>query len=65
MKRGEESACIKITLRGDGKDEDITVIRKINTSNKSEWLFNGRFHFSILFFLCMLLISLNTIILLT
>ncbi|KAI9116661.1 hypothetical protein K1719_012319 [Acacia pycnantha] len=42
VKRGEESACIKITLRGDSKDEDITVTRKINTSNKSEWLFNGR-----------------------
>ncbi|KAK4253755.1 hypothetical protein QN277_010391 [Acacia crassicarpa] len=42
VKRGEESACIKITLRGDSKDEHITVTRKINTSNKSEWLFNGR-----------------------
>ncbi|XP_028760559.1 structural maintenance of chromosomes protein 5 [Neltuma alba] len=42
VKRGEESGCIKITLRGDSKDKHITVIRKITTNNKSEWLFNGK-----------------------
>lgn len=41
MKRGEESGHIKITLRGDNKEERITIMRKINTSNKSEWFFNG------------------------
>ncbi|XP_029126918.1 structural maintenance of chromosomes protein 5 isoform X2 [Cajanus cajan] len=41
VKRGEESGYIKITLRGDHKDERISVMRKINTNNKSEWLFNG------------------------
>ncbi|KAL2330753.1 hypothetical protein Fmac_018334 [Flemingia macrophylla] len=41
VKRGEESGYIKITLRGDHKDERITIMRKINTNNKSEWLFNG------------------------
>ncbi|CAI8583498.1 unnamed protein product [Vicia faba] len=41
VKRGEESGHIKITLRGDSKEERITIMRKINTSNKSEWLFNG------------------------
>lgn len=43
MKRGEESGHIKITLRGDYKEERITIMRKINTSNKSEWFFNGGF----------------------
>jgi hypothetical protein len=43
VKRGEESGHIKITLRGDQKDEHITIMRKINTSNKSEWFFNGGF----------------------
>lgn len=56
VKRGEESGYIKITLRGDSKEEHITVIRKINTNNKSEWLFNGA-----AFLLCILLISLNAI----
>lgn len=41
VKRGEESGYIKITLRGDHKEEHITIMRKINTNNKSEWLFNG------------------------
>lgn len=45
MKRGEESGYIKITLRGDSKEEHITLIRKINTKNKSEWVFNGGFSF--------------------
>ncbi|KAL5195647.1 Structural maintenance of chromosomes protein 5 [Glycine soja] len=41
VKRGEESGYIKITLRGDHKVEHITIMRKINTNNKSEWLLNG------------------------
>ena len=41
MKRGEDSGHIKITLRGDHKEEQITIMRKINTSNKSEWVLNG------------------------
>ncbi|CAJ2639085.1 unnamed protein product [Trifolium pratense] len=41
VKRGEESGHVKITLRGDQKEENITIMRKINTSNKSEWFFNG------------------------
>ncbi|TXG55854.1 hypothetical protein EZV62_017167 [Acer yangbiense] len=42
VKRGEESGYIKISLRGDTKEEKITVTRKIDTRNKSEWLFNGK-----------------------
>ncbi|AES69696.2 putative structural maintenance of chromosomes protein [Medicago truncatula] len=41
VKRGEDSGHIKITLRGDHKEEQITIMRKINTSNKSEWVLNG------------------------
>ncbi|KAL4294318.1 hypothetical protein S83_063689 [Arachis hypogaea] len=41
VKRGEESGSIKITLRGNNKDECIAITRKINTNNKSEWLLNG------------------------
>ncbi|GFP92402.1 structural maintenance of chromosomes protein 5 [Phtheirospermum japonicum] len=42
VKRGEESGFIKITLRGESKEEPITITRKIDTRNKSEWLFNGK-----------------------
>ena len=42
MKRGEESGYIKISLRGDTEEEQITIMRKIDTRNKSEWLFNGK-----------------------
>ncbi|GAV75400.1 SMC_N domain-containing protein [Cephalotus follicularis] len=42
VKRGEEAGYIKISLRGDTENEQITIMRKINTSNKSEWLFNGK-----------------------
>ncbi|KAF3957734.1 hypothetical protein CMV_017286 [Castanea mollissima] len=42
VKRGEESGHIKISLRGDTKDEQINITRKIDTRNKSEWLFNGK-----------------------
>ncbi|MED6161368.1 hypothetical protein PIB30_060113 [Stylosanthes scabra] len=41
VKRGEESGSIKITLRGNSKDEVIVITRKINTNNKSEYLLNG------------------------
>lgn len=42
VKRGEESGYIKIWLRGESKQEQITITRKIDTNNKSEWLFNGK-----------------------
>ncbi|KAG6789486.1 hypothetical protein POTOM_005584 [Populus tomentosa] len=42
VKRGEESGHIKISLRGSTKDEKITIIRRIDAHNKSEWLFNGK-----------------------
>lgn len=42
VKRGEESGYIKICLRGDSKQEQLTITRKIDTRNKSEWLFNGK-----------------------
>lgn len=42
VKRGEESGYVTISLRGDTKDEKITIMRKIDTRNKSEWLFNGK-----------------------
>ncbi|KAH9710038.1 Structural maintenance of chromosomes protein 5 [Citrus sinensis] len=40
VKRGEESGYIKISLRGDTKEEHLTIMRKIDTRNKSEWFFN-------------------------
>ncbi|KAH9774384.1 Structural maintenance of chromosomes protein 5 [Citrus sinensis] len=42
VKRGEESGYIKISLRGDTKEEHLTIMRKIDTRNKSEWFFNDR-----------------------
>ncbi|KAH9774381.1 Structural maintenance of chromosomes protein 5 [Citrus sinensis] len=42
VKRGEESGYIKISLRGDTKEEHLTIMRKIDTRNKSEWFFNGK-----------------------
>ncbi|KAG8391192.1 hypothetical protein BUALT_Bualt01G0162100 [Buddleja alternifolia] len=42
VKRGEESGYIKISLRGESKEEQLTITRKIDTRNKSEWLFNGK-----------------------
>lgn len=42
VKRGEESGYIKICLRGERKEDPITITRKIDTRNKSEWLFNGK-----------------------
>lgn len=41
VKRGEESGYIKITLRGDSKEDRITIMRKMDARNKSEWLLNG------------------------
>lgn len=41
VKRGEESGYIKISLRGDTAEEKITITRKIDTRNKSEWVLNG------------------------
>ncbi|XP_075078814.1 structural maintenance of chromosomes protein 5-like [Nicotiana tabacum] len=40
IKRGEESGYIKISLRGETKEEQLTIRRKIDTRNKSEWIFN-------------------------
>ncbi|KAL3516439.1 hypothetical protein ACH5RR_023341, partial [Cinchona calisaya] len=40
--RGEESGYIKITLRGENKEESITIMRKIDVLNKSEWILNGK-----------------------
>ncbi|XP_074302733.1 structural maintenance of chromosomes protein 5-like [Silene latifolia] len=42
VKRGEDSGYVKITLRGDTSDDQISITRKIDTSNKSEWLLNGK-----------------------
>ncbi|KAI8571641.1 hypothetical protein RHMOL_Rhmol01G0135600 [Rhododendron molle] len=42
VKRGEESGYIKISLRGYTKEELLNIMRKIDTRNKSEWLFNGK-----------------------
>ncbi|GLJ07233.1 hypothetical protein SUGI_0062420 [Cryptomeria japonica] len=42
VKRGEESGWIKISLRGNKAGETITVTRKIDRQNKSEWQLNGR-----------------------
>lgn len=42
MKRGEESGYVRITLRGNTKEEKITITRKMDIHNKSEWLFNGK-----------------------
>ncbi|KAM5552127.1 structural maintenance of chromosomes protein 5 [Rosa sericea] len=42
VKRGETSAHIKITLRGNTREENIIIMRKIDARNKSEWLYNGK-----------------------
>ncbi|KAL7120493.1 hypothetical protein ACP275_02G126400 [Erythranthe tilingii] len=42
VKRGEESGYVKICLRGAREEDPITITRKIDTRNKSEWLFNGK-----------------------
>ncbi|KAK6804043.1 hypothetical protein RDI58_001827 [Solanum bulbocastanum] len=42
VKRGEESGYIKISLRGETKEDQLTIVRKIDTRNKSEWIFNGK-----------------------
>ncbi|KAL6125214.1 hypothetical protein ACLB2K_073273 [Fragaria x ananassa] len=43
VKRGETSAHIRITLRGNTREESIVIMRKIDArNNKSEWLYNGK-----------------------
>ncbi|KAJ8451445.1 hypothetical protein Cgig2_017836 [Carnegiea gigantea] len=42
VKRGEESGHIKITVRGDSREEQICITRKIDTTSKSGWLLKGR-----------------------
>lgn len=42
VKRGEESGYIRISLRGATKEQQLVITRKIDTRNKSEWLFNGK-----------------------
>uniref|UniRef100_A0A1J3CXP7 Structural maintenance of chromosomes protein 5 n=1 Tax=Noccaea caerulescens TaxID=107243 RepID=A0A1J3CXP7_NOCCA len=41
VKRGENSGHVKISLRGNTAEEKLTISRKIDTRNKSEWMFNG------------------------
>lgn len=41
VKRGEDSGYVKISLRGNTSKENFTIFRKIDTRNKSEWMFNG------------------------
>ncbi|GLJ50077.1 hypothetical protein SUGI_1065100 [Cryptomeria japonica] len=42
VKRGEESGWINISLRGNREGEIITITRKMDRQNKSEWQLNGR-----------------------
>ncbi|KAH9295863.1 hypothetical protein KI387_039451, partial [Taxus chinensis] len=42
VKRGEESGWIKISLRGNREGETITIRRKMDKQNKSEWQLNGQ-----------------------
>ncbi|OMO50483.1 RecF/RecN/SMC [Corchorus capsularis] len=42
VKRGETAGYIKISLRGYTKEERITIARKIDTENKSDWSYNGK-----------------------
>ncbi|KAK3134404.1 hypothetical protein QOZ80_6AG0548710 [Eleusine coracana subsp. coracana] len=41
VKSGEVSGHVKISLRGDTPDDKICITRKIDNTNKSEWLLNG------------------------
>lgn len=41
VKRGEVSGSIKITLQDQNPDKKISITRKINKQNKSEWLLEG------------------------
>lgn len=41
VKRGEDSGYVKISLRGNTREDKLTIFRKIDTRNKSEWMFNG------------------------
>ncbi|XP_042483136.1 structural maintenance of chromosomes protein 5 isoform X2 [Macadamia integrifolia] len=42
VKRGEDSGYIRISLRGDASEEQISIKRKIDKHNKSEWMLNGK-----------------------
>ncbi|XP_043691101.1 structural maintenance of chromosomes protein 5 isoform X1 [Telopea speciosissima] len=42
VKRGEESGYIRISLRGEALEEQISIKRKIDRHNKSEWMLNGK-----------------------
>lgn len=42
VKRGEDSGFVRISLRGDSVGEQLTITRKIDKINKSEWMFNGK-----------------------
>eukprot|EP01018_Ginkgo_biloba_P038498 Gb_33241 [translate_table: standard] len=42
VKRGEESGWIKISLRGNTAGEIITITRKMDKQNRSDWQINGR-----------------------
>lgn len=42
VKRGEDSGFVRISLRGDTVGEQLTITRKIDKTNKSEWMFNGK-----------------------
>lgn len=59
VKRGEDSGHIKISLRGETELEKIVITRKIDTSNRSEWAFNGIFFLMLLIkgqtFMCVVL----------
>uniref|UniRef100_A0A0D9XTG6 Structural maintenance of chromosomes protein 5 n=1 Tax=Leersia perrieri TaxID=77586 RepID=A0A0D9XTG6_9ORYZ len=41
VKRGEESGPARISLRGYTPDQTISITRKIDTKNKSEWQIDG------------------------
>ncbi|XP_020526897.1 structural maintenance of chromosomes protein 5 [Amborella trichopoda] len=42
VKRGEENGYIKIYLRGYSPSEQISITRKIDIHNRSEWMINGK-----------------------
>ena len=41
VKRGEDSGWIKITLQDEHPNKQISITRKINKQNKSEWTIEG------------------------
>uniref|UniRef100_A0A8I7B9R0 Structural maintenance of chromosomes protein 5 n=1 Tax=Hordeum vulgare subsp. vulgare TaxID=112509 RepID=A0A8I7B9R0_HORVV len=44
VKRGEESGHVRLSLRSQSQANDIHITRKIDTSNKSEWLLDGLYY---------------------